>query len=180
MTPGQEAAATAYLNSSNKLPTLRPTHSARHTWMHLDHRFTPPPPETTLTDATHRPPSTKNAPLALMTNLFVNKEPAPVLGSVVPDTTRSIQRMSVTEDLDKRLPSAPPPYSSVPASLQLGHPAVLSPGASSGFQPGHPAALHPGAPPAKQGSNDELDRVVSMYYDRRPSEDSVANSKNWL
>jgi hypothetical protein len=88
--------------------------------------------------------------------------------------------MSVTEDLDKRSPSAPPPYSSVPASLQLGHPAALSPGASMDCQTGHPAALHPGAPPAKQGSNDELDRVVSMYYDRRPSEDSVANSKNWL
>jgi hypothetical protein len=180
MTLGQEAAATAFLNNSNKPRTPRHTRNAPHTWTRPDHRFTQVPPETTLTDVTHHLPSTKNAPLVLTTSLFVNKEPAQVRGSAVPDTTRSSQRMSVTEDLEKRSPSAPPPYSSVPSSLQLGHPAALSPRAPSVFQTGHPAALHPGAPPPKQGSNDELDRVVSMYYDRRPSEDSVANSKNWL
>lgn len=67
------------------------------------------------------------------------------------------------EDLDRQLPPAPPPYSSVPSSLQLGHPAVLQPRGVSAYKP---------------GGNDELDRVVSMYYDRRPS-DPVAD-KNWL
>jgi hypothetical protein len=57
---------------------------------------------------------------------------------------------------------------------------VLSPGPPSGLQVAHPAVLHPGAPVAKQASNDELDRVVSMYYDRRLSNPDTAANKNWV
>jgi hypothetical protein len=80
----------------------------------------------------------------------------------VPVTTREPSEIPPTDDHISRLPPAPPPYSSVPSILQVGH----------------PAALHPGAPAAKQGNNDELDRVVSMYYNRRSSV-PVAD-KNWL
>jgi hypothetical protein len=80
----------------------------------------------------------------------------------VPATTREVSEISPTNDHISRLPPAPPPYSSVPSILQVGH----------------PAALHPGAPAVKQVSNDELDRVVSMYYNRRSSV-PVAD-KNWL
>jgi hypothetical protein len=80
----------------------------------------------------------------------------------VPATTREIREISPTDERVSQLPPAPPPYSSVPSSLQVGH----------------PTALRPGLPEVKQVSNDELDRVVSMYYDRRPS-DPVAD-KNWL
>jgi hypothetical protein len=61
-------------------------------------------------------------------------------------------------------PAAPPAKEGIPASLTLGHPAALRPGSTSMGKHGR--------------SNDELDRVVSMYYDRRPS-DPAAN-KDWL
>jgi hypothetical protein len=61
-------------------------------------------------------------------------------------------------------PAAPPAKEGIPASLTLGHPAAL--------RPCFPMLVDPGR------SNDELDRVVSMYYDRRPS-DPAAN-KDWL
>jgi len=59
-------------------------------------------------------------------------------------------------------PPAPPAKEGLPASLLVGHPATMRPGSTMG----------------KQGrNNDELDRVVSMYYDRRPSDPAA---KNWL
>ena len=162
-TLGLVEAATACPNSiSNRPPMLQHTHSGHPTWMLPDRHSTRLPLATMPTDATHHPHSTASKMPALMTSLFVNKEPAPVRGSAVPDTTRGFDEVSPTDDLIGRLPPAPPPYSSIPSSLQVGH----------------PAALHPGIPAVKQGSNDELDRVVSMYYDRRPS-DPVAD-KNWL
>jgi hypothetical protein len=162
MTPGRVAAATVFLSNSNKPPMLQHTHSEHHTWTRPDHHSTRLPLATMLTDATRHPHSPASNLPALTTSLFVNKEPAPVRGNAVPDTTREFHEISPTDDLVSRLPPAPPPYSSVPASLQVGH----------------PAALRPGAPEVKQVSNDELDRVVSMYYDRRSS-DPVAD-KNWL
>ena len=162
MTPGRAVATTASLNNSNRPPMLRHTRSEAHTWTRPDHRSTRLPLATTPTVATRHLRSPINNLPALTTSLFVNKEPAPVLGSAAPDTTRDLHEISPTDDLGGRLPPAPPPYSSVPSSLQVGH----------------PAALHPGVRAVKQRSNDELDRVVSMYYDRRPS-DPVAD-KNWL
>jgi hypothetical protein len=162
MIPGQVAAATVSLRNSNKLLMLQHTHSDHPTWMRPDHHSTHPPLATTPTDAMRHPHSLASDPLVLTTSLFVNKEPAPVLGNAVPATTREVSEISPTNDHISRLPPAPPPYSSVPSILQVGH----------------PAALHPGAPAVKQVSNDELDRVVSMYYNRRSSV-PVAD-KNWL
>jgi len=141
---------------------LQHTHSDHPTWTRPDHHSTRLPLATTPTDATRPPHLLASNPPALTTSLFVNKEPAPVLGSAVPATTREIREISPTDERVGQLPPAPPPYSSVPSSLQVGH----------------PTALRPGRPEVKQVSNDELDRVVSMYYDRRPS-DPVAD-KNWL
>jgi hypothetical protein len=162
MTPGQVAAVIVSLRNSNKPPMLQHTHSDHPTWTRPDHHSTRLPLVTTPTAATRHPHSLASDPLVLTTSLFVNKEPAPVLGNAVPATTRQFSEISPTDDHISRLPPAPPPYSSVPSILQVGH----------------PAALYPGAPPAKQGSNDELDRVVSMYYNRRSSV-PVAD-KNWL
>ena len=64
----------------------------------------------------------------------------------MPDTTRAFSEVSPTDDLVNRLPPAPPPYSSVPSILQVGH----------------PAALNPGVPAVKQARNDELDRVPNL------------------
>lgn len=161
-TPGRAAATTASLNNSNRPHMLQHTHSEARTWTRPDHRSTRLPLATTLMDATRHLHSPTSNPPALTTSLFVNKEPAPVLGSAVPATTRELSEISPTDERVSQLPPAPPPYSSIPSSLQVGH----------------PAALHPGVRAMKQISNDELDRVVSMYYDRRPS-DPVAD-KNWL
>lgn len=162
MTLGQVAAATVFLRNSNKPHILQHTHSDHPTWTRPDHHSTRLPLATTLTAVTRHPHSLASDPRVLTTSLFVNKEPAPVLGNAVPATTRELSNVSPTEGHISRLPPAPPPYSSVPSILQVGH----------------PAALHPGALPAKQGSHDELDRVVSMYYNRRSSV-PVAD-KNWL
>lgn len=168
MTPGPAAAVTACLSSNNNSNRpLMPQHtrSEHLTWMRPGHRSTLLLPATTPMAATHHPHSMASNRPTLTTSHFVNKEPVPVRGSAVPVTTRDYDEMSPTDDPITRLPSAPPPYSSVPSSLQ----------------PGHPTALHPGVPAAaKQASNDELDLdgVVSMYYDRRPS--GPAADKNWL
>lgn len=162
MTPGRVAAAIVSLRNSNKPPMLQHTHSDHPTWMRPGHHSTRLPLATTLTDVMRHPLSLASNPRVLTTSLFVNKEPAQVRGNAVPATTRELSETSPTDDHISRLPPAPPPYSSVPSVLQVGH----------------PAALHPGVPAVKQASNDELDRVVSMYYNRRSSV-PVAD-KNWL
>jgi hypothetical protein len=165
MTLGLAAAASAFLNSSSNKPLMpQHTHSEHPTWMRPDLRSIRLPLVTTLMDVTRHLRSTDSKTPALTTSLFVNKEPAPVHGSVVPDTTRDLIEISPTDDLISQLPPAPPPYSSIPSSLQVGLPPALRPGVP--------------APAVKQASNDELDRVVSMYYDRRPSD--PAADKNWL
>lgn len=157
---GLEEAAIVCPSSTSSRP---PTTLDHHTWTHPDRRCTLLPLAITLTDATHPLHFTTSPNITPTTSHFVDKELAPVPGSVVPDTTRHPTRISISEDLESRLPPAPPPYSSVPSSLQVGHPVALQPRAPSAYKP---------------GGNDELDRVVSMYYDRRPS-DPIAD-KNWL
>jgi len=76
--------------------------------------------------------------------------------------------MSVTEVSAKPAPTpppaAPPAKIDIPASLMLGNPAAPRPGSTT---------------MGKQGrGNYDLDRVVSMYYDRRPSD--PAAPKDWL
>jgi hypothetical protein len=73
--------------------------------------------------------------------------------------------MSVTEVSAKPAlpPPAPPATEAIPASLMLGNPAALRPGSTTLGQQGR--------------NNYDLDRVVSMYYDRRPSDPAA---KDWL
>lgn len=150
-------------SSSSKLPTTRPTGSTIPTWSLPGRHSTRLPPATTLMDVTHRPcKATSSEPPALTTRLFVTKARAPALGNVVPDTTKEPIKPMVTEVFATRAPAALPSTGGIPPSLLAGH----------------PAALQPGGSPTKLGSHDELDRVVSMYYDRY----SVypAAIKNWL
>jgi hypothetical protein len=72
--------------------------------------------------------------------------------------------MSVTEVSAKSVsPAAPPATEAIPASLMLGNPAALRPGSTTMGNNGR--------------GNYDLDRVVSMYYDRRPSD---PEAKDWL
>jgi hypothetical protein len=76
--------------------------------------------------------------------------------------------MSVTEVSAKpappALPAPPAKEDGIPASLMLGNPAALRPGSTTMGNQGR--------------GNYDLDRVVSMYYDRRPSD--PAAPKDWL
>lgn len=60
-----------------------------------------------------------------------------------------------------RTPAAMPPTTGVPPTIKSSH----------------PLALHPGVRAEHGSGNDELDRVVSMYCDRRSP---VKQANTWL
>lgn len=168
---GQGEAVTVFPNSSSnsnshKHPTTLPTSSETHTWMPPDHQSGVPPLASATMHKADTLPLISSAQPALTTSLFATKEQAPVRGSAVPATTKELPGIpedSTTQVFATRTPAAMPPSQGVPSSLKLGH----------------PPALHPGVRAEKENvrSTDELDRVLSMYCDRRSP---VKQSNTWF
>lgn len=155
---GLAEAATAF--PSNRQHTTLPTNNGLPTWTPLGHQSALLAPAwVTKHKGDTLPLVTTAVPPALTTRLFVAKEVTPVRGNVAPDTTRALAESYEKEILSMQAPALPP-YEDVPRILRVAN----------------PDPQHPGFRAEKDLSSDELDRVVSMYYDRQ----SPVKSNNWL